>query len=427
MKKILKQGPNTPHEKKYIQIGRLRIERGIVLILVTVELLGIGLAISDYRSGEKNFDGQLARPSYGEHDAQAELVVTDAQDVTSSVRVHISKQAFTEEEAHARIEDAKKEIDATVAGENPALDRITKPLAVADRYSNGAVEASWSFSEPSLIGQDGSVHLENVTEDTVCYASVTLGCDSYETVYSFPVCVIVPSVKSEEGFSYYLSKALDEADEESKEKATMTLPAKVNGTEVSWRRKRNYRGQELALMGLVAAAAVILGQGEERRRERLRRNEALEADYPELVSTLSLYVSAGISVKSAFERIAAQYKSKMPDKRGSPHPGYDAVVIALREMEDGMSETQAYRKFGQRCDHRLYAKLAMMLSQNVKKGNRQLKEQLEKEEAECFEARKVRARILGEEASTKLLVPMGMMLGVVLIVTIAPALMNMNL
>ncbi|MBQ7677130.1 MAG: type II secretion system F family protein [Lachnospiraceae bacterium] len=422
-----KKERKKPKEKKYLHIGKLRVQRDTVLILSLVELLGIGLAISDYRSGELHFNGELARPAYDERDMETELVVADSRDEKNNVRVHVSRQAFTGEEALARMEEAKKEIDSSIAGDNPSLESITKPLAVAGEYSEGAVEASWSFSEPSLIGQDGSVHLENVTEDTVCYASATLSCGTYETVYSFPVRVVVPNVKSEEGFSYYLKKALYDADEATKEAAVLVLPTTVNGTKVTWKRKRNYRGQELALMGIIAGVAVVLGQGEEARRARARRSEALEADYPQLVSTLSLYVSAGISVKGAFERIAAQYKSRMPDKRGSPHPGYDAIVIALREMEDGLSETQAYRKFGQRCDHRYYSKLAMMLSQNVKKGNRQLKEQLEKEEAECFEARKVRARILGEEASTKLLIPMGMMLGVVLIVTIAPALMNMSL
>ncbi len=414
-------------EKRYVSIGRFKVEASVVALIVIIEIFGLGLAIYDYMEGEKNFTGELARAPYGERDTEERLVVTDEGGEERKVSVHISRQALTEEKARELIRQAEAEIDAGVRGENASLDHVTKALAVRGDYCGGYVEAAWSFSEPTLVGQDGSVLLEKLTEPVSVVAEATLTCSGYESVYSFPFQLVIPEVKSVEGFGYYLSKALADADAAGREKGTYLLPKKVGDMPIRWKSQRNFRGQELMGMGLVAGLAILLGQDEEKRRERIRRNEALEADYPELVSTLSLYVSAGISVKSAFARIATQYRARTPDKRGSPHPGYDAIVIALREMEDGVSETQAYRKFGARCDHRLYGKLAMMLAQNVKKGNRQLKEQLEKEEAESFEARKVRARILGEEASTKLLVPMGMMLGVVLIVTIAPAMMNMGM
>ncbi len=413
-------------EKKYVSVGRFRVERNAILLIIVIEIFGLMLAVSDYIEGEREFDGELVRAPYEERDTEEKLVVTDNAGEERQVTVHVSKQVLSEEKARKLIARAEKEIDGSVKGENPSLDKVTKPLTVKEEYCDGFVEAAWSFSEPTYIGRDGTVFLEKLNEPVTMLAEITLSCSGYESVYSFPLKIIIPEVKSREGFGYYLKKALSEADGKGKEHGIFHLPETVGDTPVQWKRQRNFRGQELMGMGVVAAVAIILGQGEEKRRERLRRNEALETDYPELVSTLSLYVSAGISVKSAFSRIALRYKAKMPDQRGSPHPGYDAIVIAVREMEDGISETQAYRKFGARCDHRLYGKLAMMLAQNVKKGNRQLKEQLEKEEAESFEARKVRARILGEEASTKLLLPMGMMLAVVLIVTIAPAMMNMG-
>ena len=52
---------------------------------------------------------------------------------------------------------------------------------------------------------------------------------------------------------------------------------------------------------------------------------------------------------------------------------------------------------------------------------------LDEEEREAFEERKARARKAGEEAGTKLLLPMGMMLAVVLAILVVPAGLTLNL
>ena len=52
---------------------------------------------------------------------------------------------------------------------------------------------------------------------------------------------------------------------------------------------------------------------------------------------------------------------------------------------------------------------------------------LEEEEWEAYEQRKAQARQSGEEASTKLLLPMGIMLVIVLAIMIIPAGISLNL
>ena len=52
---------------------------------------------------------------------------------------------------------------------------------------------------------------------------------------------------------------------------------------------------------------------------------------------------------------------------------------------------------------------------------------LEMEAKDAFEDRKDMARKLGEEASTKLLLPMGMMLGVVLMLIVIPAFLSFQI
>ena len=69
-------------------------------------------------------------------------------------------------------------------------------------------------------------------------------------------------------------------------------------------------------------------------------------------------------------------------------------------------------------------KLSGLLEQNRKNGSRNLGDTLKIEMTEAFEQRKHQARRLGEEAGTKLLLPLFMMLTVVMIMIAVPALME---
>ena len=76
---------------------------------------------------------------------------------------------------------------------------------------------------------------------------------------------------------------------------------------------------------------------------------------------------------------------------------------------------------------RSIGKFAVMLSQNLRKGTKGLAELLQREAAGAFEERKAAARKLGEETSTRLLGPMFLMLGVVLMIIVVPAFLTIQI
>ena len=63
----------------------------------------------------------------------------------------------------------------------------------------------------------------------------------------------------------------------------------------------------------------------------------------------------------------------------------------------------------------------------MRKGTKGLTDLLKKEAREAFEDRKNEARRLGEEAGTKLLGPMFMMLAVVLLIIVVPAFLTVQI
>ena len=116
--------------------------------------------------------------------------------------------------------------------------------------------------------------------------------------------------------------------------------------------------------------------------------------------------------------MAADYMRTKPAKGRF---AYEAIVTACHEMDSGMSELEAYRRFGEHCDLMKYKTFSTILIQNLQKGSRQMGEMLEKESVEAWDDRKRKAKVLGEAATTKLLLPMVLMLGVVMAIIMLPA------
>ena len=168
------------------------------------------------------------------------------------------------------------------------------------------------------------------------------------------------------------------------------------------------------LFGLMAAGAFYYGREEDRKKQLAEREKGLCNAYPELVMRMALFLGAGMTVRSAFYRIAKE------EKDAGSVLGRE-MQAACHEMEMGISESQAYLHFGKRCCSRQYMKFSTLLMQNLKKGSRGLVVYLEKEACEALEERKSQARQRGEEVGTKLLLPMAGMLVFTMLVIVVPA------
>ena len=132
----------------------------------------------------------------------------------------------------------------------------------------------------------------------------------------------------------------------------------------------------------------------------------------------TLLVQAGMTVRKAFQKMALDYKRKVSEKS---RYAYEEIIVTCNEMESGISEMEAYRRFGERCAQIKYKTFATLLIQNLQKGSKRLSDMLEKESLEAWDERKRKARVLGETAATKLLVPMIMMMAVVMAIIMIPA------
>ena len=200
----------------------------------------------------------------------------------------------------------------------------------------------------------------------------------------------------------------------------------AEGEKLIWSEKIEDNSGYLFLLICVGAGAVYLLQ-ERRLREKVEdRNRQMLMDYPQLISKLMLYLGAGMTIRNAFQRIAAHYH-KEKQEGGDYRYVYEEMLLACHELDGGISETSAYEHFGKRCRLPQYTKLVNILIQNLRKGSSGILDALRQEAKNAFEERKNMARKLGEEAGTKLLLPMMLMLGIVMILIIIPAYFSFSL
>ena len=101
--------------------------------------------------------------------------------------------------------------------------------------------------------------------------------------------------------------------------------------------------------------------------------------------------------------------------------------MTTAHMQNGMPEGEALEAFGKRVGTKEVMRMSALLIQNLKRGNRGLTEVLKQLSNEAWEIRINNARLLGEKASTRLLLPMGISLITVIVIVIAPTIMSMNI
>lgn len=204
----------------------------------------------------------------------------------------------------------------------------------------------------------------------------------------------------------------------------ITLPQTVSGKELSYRNL--IPGKDFTSFYLSIVLLGILPVLWRHRRQELmkKRDKQLSLDYPELVSKCMLLLSAGLTVRGSMERIGEEYRLKISEG-GETRYVYEEILYMLQEMGHGIPETKAIENFGKRCRLLSYLRFSSLITQNMRKGSAGLIELLEAESLDAFDKRKEQVKVMGETAGTRLLLPMILMLGVVMVIVIVPAFMTM--
>lgn len=147
-----------------------------------------------------------------------------------------------------------------------------------------------------------------------------------------------------------------------------------------------------------------------------KRHSSIRRDFPHVLSQLALLINAGMPLREAIEAVASRGNSVF----------YEEIRILLEDMKNGIPDYEALQKFALRCGIPEVRKFSSIVIQNVKKGSTELAFALMDLSQEVWRARVNGVREEGENASAKLLIPIFIIFGGILLMVVVPVLKNMN-
>lgn len=382
-------------------------------ILIFIVVITVIVAVIRTVSAQNRVK-QLKREGYGGGDREYSLIMEkDGRDC--EVNITVNPKTPDEAELNKLFEDIYEKILTKIVGGNNSLSEVTGNLDFTYNTESG-VTIQYFLDDYSVINSFGEVNNKSLQSPEAVNISVELQYgDKYKT-YKTPVVVLPGQITEEEQINTELSNRINGENTNSD---YAELPEEIDGKKVKFYEKKKKILPYFFAMFLIIAFLIYYYKIYNPKLTKEKRDKLLITDYPEIVSKLSLLMGAGMSTYNALIKITEDYK-----KTGKSKPAYEELSICLNRISAGIPETDAYVEFGQRCGVMCYIKLGNLLAQNISKGTDNIFRLLKEETEKAFEDRKALAKKLGEEAGTKLLLPMTMMLSVVLIIIVIPAFMS---
>ncbi|MCR5156059.1 MAG: hypothetical protein K6C96_05215 [Butyrivibrio sp.] len=396
---------------------------GIVLIMAFAGNL-LALAASLGAGSVSHFDeeGRIKRGSYGEDDYETVLIATDAAgEQVGEFEMKVGTRLFTKQEADELFERAVADLESSILGENESLDSVSCDMELGEEVDGYPFDIRWKVDNYEVMSQEGKLKEENIPEEgVVVMLTATFGYGEYswqQVLYANVVPkVLTPGEKAVKEIKSLLSKA----DKETGTDESIPLPGNYEGRDLTWSEKKTDNSLILLLLTLTGAAASYVLKDKELKKSMEERHKQMLGDYSQMISSLVLYMEAGMTMRNIFGKLSSSYLREKKNG-GQKRFLYEEILMTNRELSAGTSELTAYEHFGIRCGGQQYTRLSTLLTQNLKKGNRELLTLLREESNNAFQARMDRARKAGEEAGTKLLLPMILMLVIVMIIIMIPA------
>lgn len=417
---LLKRQKNAKRSEQYSEFETGRLAQVLLVIVMGVTS---AIAVQFFLMGKSSLTNgyELARPEKGQGSRVQKLQVDIGQELqTEQVEIVLKEREYTLEEKQKFLDEAMKILPEVILGENTSPDEVRGKVQLPAKLAEGKVSVQWTFTPSDLLDADGNI-VEDISEKgELLQLHADLNCDGLEGVYECALRLFPPEYSKKEKLIYEVQKSVKAANEESAQDSVMKLPKEAGGESLIWSQKpKSMTGICLALTA-AASLAVWAGRSREMQNKKEKRSRQMLLDYPTLLFQLSMLLNAGMTMQNAFFKMALDYRNRRDDR---VRYAYEEMLAAYYEMQSGVPEAKAYENFGKRCGESVYIKLGSMLSGNLQKGSQGLAKILQEEADFSMEERRQLAKKLGEEAGTKLLLPMMLMLLVVLVILMVPALL----
>ena len=290
-----------------------------------------------------------------------------------------------------------------------------------------------------LTGDDGAVtgiKRHSVKSSERYDVTVTVGSGSDMTVKdvtiqlksSSPDSATISSVSSEDARAAEIDAEIDRmlTEIEYSDGDTIDLPSSLaDGTPVTWKARRQEDRTGLIFvpvlyLGLVLAV-IKTGMDKQNDGESQARQEIMRG-LPRFCNQLFLMMNAGMILSDAFEMICRSY-ARYGDENMSV---FERELTELCNESDGhrVSTATVISEYASKHNVKELVRIATILTENERRGSDVI-ESLSRESQYLWDDRKIVARESGKMIDMKMSWPLGMLLILLIVITMAPALLSM--
>lgn len=148
-----------------------------------------------------------------------------------------------------------------------------------------------------------------------------------------------------------------------------------------------------------------------------QRSADILSEFPHAVSTIALLVNSGMTLREAWREVSLSDETEL----------YVQMRKVNDDMDNGIAEIDALYNFAERCVSPEIKKFTSFIVQGLEKGSKDLAYALQNQTDEMWQLKKQNTLKQGELASSKLLIPLLVMFGGVLVMIIGPIMTNLGL
>ncbi len=205
----------------------------------------------------------------------------------------------------------------------------------------------------------------------------------------------------------------------------ITVPSKLDdGSRVTWSKssKSNRDWMTIPFLYLLIAFAAIMNKYEKLRKSNENQRKQILKALPRFTNQLLLMMNSGVILSDAFQKICYGYSMMDEVSQGE----FERNIITMTESAEltNRSIPQLFSEFAQHYSVKELMRISTVLRENEKRGSN-IQEKLERESDFLWDVRKVTAREQGKLIDTKMTYPLGLLLILLIVITMAPAMMSM--
>lgn len=402
----------------------LKGKKTFVVFVLVVNTVSFVMSFSP-----KESEIYVKRNSYGEDVSEISLVL-ESENQSENVVLEVNARQLTEEELGQRVQNAFAYLEKNMQGENASLAEIRNSLDYNLDFAQFPFDTYFSSSDYSVIDSDGMVHNDRKHLISVGYTEMEIeqgipvdiqvelwyGENCFQRQYQ--VTVFEQELSLVEAERKEIEQRLQEIEQDAIYEEGFSIPTVIDGVQIVRSDVTEVTGIHVLVVGFLIIGLLGLREVENKKKQEQERKDCLLRSYAWFINEMVLLLGAGMQIRNILALMVKENEETCTDYRKTL---LVEVKQAVHSLELGMTEEQVYYRLGRNIGIPCYTKIMTLLQQNTKHGGKGLAAMLEQEEIAALEQRKNLAKRYGEEAGTKLLGPMVLLLLVIMLMIMIPA------